>query len=247
MGLCGLWLRCGAMIQVEFKRSKKLRIDTKIKQALDRISGSDLTVGVHKDAGSYPATTKGGKEGATIALVANCLEYGTDTMPARSFMRPAVDENRGAIQRMMDRAIVNVGWNGWTVERALSRIGSQLLRFVQNKVKSNVPPPLSEAYLARKLKLGMPERTLIATGLLLRSLAYRVNLSSGAQAESEAARSASAPSSSPARTGDPDSRAAGRAQAKAMKAAARAARKSFAGDKDKQERFKRQQATKGHK
>lgn len=143
------------------------------KKLAKRLEGFDkayVTVGVHEDAGSYP----GGSP--TVAEVALWNEFGTRYIPERSFLRSTIDENSALIDRWREEAISKIIAGKWSVEKALEALGFRVQVLVQNKIRSNVPPPNAPATVAQKAKYGVPPQTLINTGLMLRSVAYRVVL-----------------------------------------------------------------------
>lgn len=141
-----------------------------IKEFLKRIRGKEnayVTIGVHEDAGAYP-------DGTSVVQVALWNEFGTDNMPERSFIRSTVDENRSKIEVWRLEMIENIMTKGWTVNKALEAMGFRIQVLIQNKIKSNVPPPNAESTLAGKRRDGVGSSTLIHSGLMLRSIGYRV-------------------------------------------------------------------------
>ncbi len=142
-----------------------------VRQFLDRIKrGSDayVSVGVHEGAGSYP-------DGQSVVEVALWNEYGTRTIPERSFLRSTVDENIPLLNSWREEMIGKVLHEGWTVHKALEAIGFRLQVLIQNKIKSNVPPPNAPSTVAHKKAEGVAPDTLIETGLLLRSITFEVH------------------------------------------------------------------------
>lgn len=134
---------------------------------LDQIKKSYVTIGIYEDAGSY-------ENGETVIKVALGNEFGTDTIPERSFFRSAIDDNLDKINKWREEMIVNIFENNWPVEKALRAIGLRIQVLVQNKIKSNIPPDNSPATKAHKLKEGVGQKTLIETGLMLRSVTFKV-------------------------------------------------------------------------
>lgn len=159
-----------APITVSFQ--KKSDLTPMLKEALRKLGDSYVTVGVHDDAGQYQA---GPNEAPTpVAKVALWLEHGTQHMPARPFMAPTVAAKHAAIQRAMAQGLANVAVLKQKPADALRMVGFRLQVWIQNAIKSNVPPALSEKYLRRR-KAMYPEagnRTLVASSLLLRSIRY---------------------------------------------------------------------------
>ena len=148
---------------------------TQIAELLARLGKkaySYVSVGVHEGAGSYSE----GNPPPTVVEVALWNEYGTRTIPERSFIRSTVDENMGILNRWREEMIDNILNKGWTVEKSLEAIGFRLQQLIQNKIKSNVPPPNAESTVAQKQRDGVAPVTLIHTGLLLRSITYKVHI-----------------------------------------------------------------------
>lgn len=156
------------------------------KALLKRMRGFNdayVTIGVHSDAGNY---TKGSPP-PTVVEVALWQEFGTETIPERSFIRSTVDENAQLINGWIDEVTQKIVFSDWDVKKALSAIGKRIKILIQNKIKSNVPPEYGsgkgpnspstiEAAQNAKKARGFAPVTLIETGLLLRSIQYKVHL-----------------------------------------------------------------------
>lgn len=149
-----------------------------------------MTVGVHDDAGRYIKHDGSFAEGAKIANVAYWLEYGTQYMPARPFFYPALRNNERRIQKLIAEALVKIGFQDVPVGDALRHVGARIVGYIQNVIKSNVQPELSgtwsspddpsrgTGYLGWR-RAHYPRsgsNTLIASGLLLRSIRYQITL-----------------------------------------------------------------------
>ena len=127
-----------------------------------------VTIGVHEDAGSY----EGG--GPDVVEVALWNEFGTTKTPERSFIRSAIDDNESLINGWREEIIGKIIHDGWSVDKGLEAIGLRVQILIQNKIKSNVPPPNAPSTLKQKSRDGVADTTLIHTGLLLRSITYKV-------------------------------------------------------------------------
>ena len=141
-----------------------------IKNFQKKIKGKEkayVTIGVHPDAGTYG-------DGTSVVEVALWNEYGTSTIPERSFIRSAIDQNTKLIEAWRLEMIENILTKDWSVKQALEAIGFRVQTLIQNKIKSNVPPPNAPSTLAQKRRDGTGSNTLINTGLLLRSIGYKV-------------------------------------------------------------------------
>lgn len=143
----------------------------KLIEKLGKAKDSYVTIGLHEDAGNYS-----GKNAPSVVEVGLWNEFGTETSPERSWLRSAIDEHEKDINDWKDEAIANILHEDWTLEKALEMMGFRIQQLVQNKIKSNVPPPLADSTVEMKKKAGVAPETLIDTGLMLRSVTYKVYL-----------------------------------------------------------------------
>lgn len=144
----------------------------KLRRLVSQLKESYVTVGVHEGAGEY-------EDGTLVAEVALWNEFGTETIPARSFIRSTLNENATQINAWRREVLAKVLKGEITVRRALETIGYRLRELVKNKINSNVPPPNAPSTVAKKKREGVAPRTLIETELLLRSIEYRVVMGGG--------------------------------------------------------------------
>lgn len=181
----------------------KVRVSTVVKNnrtpeilAAMRLAGSsNVTVGVHRGSGVYQNAD--GTPGPPVDKVALWLEYGTSNMPARPFLYPAIKRNQPGIAKVAAKALAQIAYLGTRVETGLAQIGSFVVRQIQNVIKSNVGPALSgswddprEGYLGWRHD-HYPEagqRTLYRSGLLLRSVGFRVHLDKWTEAKQATAQ-----------------------------------------------------------
>jgi hypothetical protein len=156
------------------KTSTSVRGDAEYQDFLKRISDTKdayVTIGLHEDAGQYP-----GENAPSVVEVGLWNEFGTATSPERSWLRSAIDEGQGQINQWRDEAILHIMNDGWTVEKALEMMGFRIQVLIQNKIKSDVPPSLADSTAKAKTASGVAPVTLIDTGLMLRSVTYKVHL-----------------------------------------------------------------------
>jgi hypothetical protein len=151
-------------VKVEVRNSKVM--DRLLKE-LPALKKAYVTVGFHEDAGEY-------EDGTSVVEVALWNEFGTKTSPSRPFIRAAVDENIEKINKWREEALVDIIEKEMPVAKALESIGFKVQALIQDKIKSNVPPPNAESVRRQKQREGVPQSTLINTGLMLRSVSYRV-------------------------------------------------------------------------
>lgn len=141
----------------------------KLAKKFGSIKEAFVSIGVHEGAGQYP-------DGTSVVEVALWNEFGTRSIPERSFIRSTIDENEGLINSWREEMLKKLIDDDWTVEKALEAIGFRIQTLIQNKIKSNVPPPNAPSTLKHKQREGTSGGTLIDTGLLLRSISYQVHL-----------------------------------------------------------------------
>lgn len=153
----------------------------KLMKVLKAYSNAYVTVGIHEDAGMYS------KGEASVVEVALWNEFGTQSVPERSWMRSTMDEIAPQLNRMRDQMIDNILGKGWSVEKALGFMGFFIQNKLQNKIKSNVGPaygtgkkPNSADEIGvlqeyKREKFGHAN-TLRASELMLRSVTFKVVL-----------------------------------------------------------------------
>lgn len=153
----------------------------RLRRELARYPKAYVSVGIHEDAGKYQSGD------VTVIEVALWNEFGTKDVPERSYFRSTLEENAAKIESWRAEMLDNIVHRGWTVEKALEAVGLRIQVLLQNKVKSDVPPPygtgthgntprdVERAQDAKRRRWGS-SRTLIASGLMLRSITFRVVL-----------------------------------------------------------------------
>lgn len=110
------------------------------------------------------------ESGTTVAQVANWMEYGTETIPARSFMRSTFDEQQGNLQVIKARLLAKVIDGKMSVDQGLGQIGAWFAGKVQEKIASNVPPPLAQSTIDKKGS----SVSLIDTGQMRQAITHTV-------------------------------------------------------------------------
>lgn len=125
---------------------------------------AQITVGVHDTEG---AATSGG---ATIADIAAFNEFGTERIPARSFIRAWADESIAENKRILSAIARNVVTGKATAEQGLDQAGLRFVGEIQNRISNGVQPPNAPSTIARKGS----STPLIDTGQLRSSIRHRV-------------------------------------------------------------------------
>ena len=120
---------------------------------------TEVVVGVQQGADN---------DGQQIAEYAAYNEFGTDSIPERSFMRSAFDENLAELRQDMDAQYGRVQAGQITVRTALGLVGLRHQDQIKNKIDTNIPPPNSPVTIAKKGS----SHTLIDTGAMKNSIHY---------------------------------------------------------------------------
>lgn len=148
-------------------------------QNLKRIRGSYVKVGFPEGGQIASPTRKGsGHEEvadiAGMALIAGVQEYGSPKqgIPARPFMRPAVDENIDRLNELKVRLFGKLIDGYVTGEQALGLLGEFLVSKVRKKITTITTPPLAPATIARKRS----SKPLIDSGQMRASVQYIVKM-----------------------------------------------------------------------
>lgn len=176
--------KCTSTVKVKSNRTPE------ILAALRRAGNSYVTVGVHDDTGVYA-----GRPDVTPSKVALWMEWGTENMDKRPFLAPTMSRNKATIAKLAAKGLAQCAYLKVTVAQGLGLLGAGVVTMIQNTIKSNVAPALSGQWDPPKGYLGWrrkhyPEsgqRTLIASGLLLRSVRYVLHLNKYAKVEAKAA------------------------------------------------------------
>lgn len=175
----------------------------RIRMLAEKHKGAHVTIGIHSDAGKYT----GGKNPPDVVQVALWNEFGTQTIPQRSFFRSALRDNEAKINRWREEMLNHMVTDNWSIEDVLNTMGQRIQILIQNKIKSNVPPPnalgttrgkqrsgvlpqsatlkgrfgmankrLKGKFAAMKMQAQGKTKTLIDSGLMLRSVTYKVHV-----------------------------------------------------------------------
>lgn len=119
------------------------------------------------------AHAKVAKAKATLADVAGFHEFGTDTIPARPFIRGYVENFSDDIREFGREGARLVLEGRIDAERFGRLFGVKIVGGIRKYMATNIAPPLKPATIARKGS----SVALIDTGLLRSSIIYRLNTS----------------------------------------------------------------------
>lgn len=154
------------VIRPNVKITEKGKKETgELKKRLKELQGYYVTIGVHDD--HY-------EDGTSVIDVALWNEFGTESIPARSFFRSTLDGSERLINDWREKALDRIFEGRSTPERELTMIGFRIRELIRTKIQSNIPPPNAPETAAKKKAEGVAARTLVETGLLLRSIEFKV-------------------------------------------------------------------------
>lgn len=108
--------------------------------------------------------------GGSMVAIATYQEFGTATIPERSFIRATVDENAEEIGRLQKRLVELIAKGKITRPKALELLGQKIVALVQKRIRDRIPPPLTPETVQRKGS-SVP---LIDKGQLVQSITFRV-------------------------------------------------------------------------
>lgn len=108
--------------------------------------------------------------GLNIAQYAAENEFGTRTVPQRSFMRTAFDENLALITRYASDQIGKVVDQNESIDVALKLVGQLMTGLIQKKITTITFPPNSAATIAEKGS----SKPLIDFGSMLAAVRYTI-------------------------------------------------------------------------
>lgn len=141
-----------------------------LRETLEAFGHVRIEVGVLEKDGAQVHKSTTGEEPVTVIQVAAWHEFGTEDIPARSFLRAYVDENQARLRAMLSALAVSVATGKRTKADALEILGAKMVGEIQARIAAGIDPPLSPATIARKGS-SVP---LIDTGQLRSSISFRV-------------------------------------------------------------------------
>lgn len=105
-----------------------------------------------------------------VATYAAANEFGTSTIPERSFLRATFDRETPTLQRLLDAAVLRAQVALIPLADALISPANHLRTAIINTIQSGPPPPNAPATVEAK----GANTPLVDTGQLQRSLTWRV-------------------------------------------------------------------------
>lgn len=144
----------------------------KILEQINMFARSYVTVGFQDGTVTRSQTqgTRTKQAGISMAQIAFENEFGTNRIPARPFLRPAIDENQTRINRFIVRQYNMILAGTSDARRALNTIGLFGVDLVRRQILSVHTPPNSPRTIAEKGS----SKPLIDFGQMIQSVQYRV-------------------------------------------------------------------------
>lgn len=158
-------------------------------EAIQKMAGDpSVTVGVHgKDSEPY---SRGQGSPITTVQLAAIHEFGTldryedkskanpddgkRGVPQRSFLRSNFDDNLSEYEKLIKRGAGKVIDGDLDPEQLFGLIGAKVTGDTQDKISSNIPPPLTDAAIESKVKESTT--ALIDTGQLRQAISWETDV-----------------------------------------------------------------------
>lgn len=120
----------------------------KLKRDLKRLAEMDITVGFQGRSGSkrHPNGT------ASVAEVARYMEFGTDDIPARPFLRTTEKQHKGELKKVNRRALADLVDQRADVDQVAAKVGEAAVEAVRDTIDSASmwAEPLKRSTVKRK-------------------------------------------------------------------------------------------------
>lgn len=137
-----------------------------------RDASAGLKVGLVGDAAFAAAHDA---PGLTVAQLGEIHEYGIG-VPERSFVRATIDAQTPQLFAMIREGTTAIAKGRATPAIVLNRVGAHIAGLIQAAMSEGIPPALSAAYLARKLrKYPGAETPLIASGQMRQAVTWKLD------------------------------------------------------------------------
>lgn len=138
-----------------------------LKARLQHMGGSHTKVGVQAGAKET--------DGSDMVIVAAANEFGTDRIPARSFMRSTFEEEKGKLVSIISAEATAIAEGRKTVEQSLNLIGLYYTGRIQAKIHSHPAPANAPSTIKAKGSSG----TLVDSGALVQGIRHVVIMGGG--------------------------------------------------------------------
>lgn len=139
---------------------------------IEKLNNSYVTVGFQQGTVTRSQTKgqRSKKAGLSMPQIAAQNEFGTDIIPARPFMRTAVDSNREKINKAISGQYDKIVLGESTVKKSLNLLGLYMTGLIQKQIRATHYPPNAPSTIARK-KSSHP---LIDFGQMIQSVRHEV-------------------------------------------------------------------------
>jgi hypothetical protein len=144
--------------------------DKGYKQLCDRVFGAAKTK-PSIDVGILDDGPHGNDDMVSILQIAVWAEFGTQTEPARSFIRDWFDQNEAGLRKDLVILMQSVVQGKRTKEQILELLGQRCVAQIQERIVAGIDPPNAQSTIDRKGS----STPLIDTGILKAAVNYRVN------------------------------------------------------------------------
>jgi HK97 gp10 family phage protein len=143
----------------------------KILRDLVAIDRYELLVGIQEGSKTTGKTSNGRKQpvGLNIAQYAAENEFGTRTIPQRSFMRTAFDQNIQVIDNFISQQLANVT-DGASLDKSFKLVGQLMTGLIQTKIRQITFPPNSKRTIVEKGS----SKPLIDFGSMIAAVRYTI-------------------------------------------------------------------------
>lgn len=141
---------------------------------LESINNSFVTVGFQEGTVTRSQTKgqRSKKAGLSMPQIAAQNEFGAGKIPARPFMRPAVDNNRDKINRAIAGEYNKILEGTRTVKESLDLIGQLMTKLIQRQIRLTLTPPNAPYTIAQKKS----DHPLIDFGQMVQSVRHEVHI-----------------------------------------------------------------------
>ncbi|PWU04925.1 MAG: hypothetical protein C5B43_03995 [Verrucomicrobia bacterium] len=153
-----------------FKDNRK-DLDKQLKK-IESLENSYVLVGFQEGSVTKSQVKNGRrkKAGKSMAQIAAENEFGTKTIPQRSFMRTSFDENIQNIQNAISNEYTKVLDGTSTIKKSLNLIGLFGVDLIQQKIRQIRQPPNSP----RTIAIKKSSKPLIDFGQMIQSVRHKV-------------------------------------------------------------------------
>lgn len=144
--------------------------------SLKEQSKGHVRVGIQGEKALQKKKTFDGKldDELDVVSVATFNEFGTPTIPERSFLRATVDKNRKKIGDILEAGLTDIKRGRLEQTQALSFLGLWLQARIVERINAGIAPANAPSTIARKGS----SKPLVASGQLGQSVTYVVDLRS---------------------------------------------------------------------